>query len=104
MSNTEHGRNQPPVLQLNPADPLVVATRELKAGEEVGLGDIKPVETIARGHKMPTQGTACHAANEGHPAPPRRGAGPQPRPGDRHRQKGAYSRPAHPRSYCRVPG
>src|SRR3954469_595506 len=58
MSNTEHGRNQPPVLQLNPADPLVVATRELKAGEEVGLGDIKPVETIARGHKMATQSIA----------------------------------------------
>jgi altronate hydrolase len=55
MSNTEHGRNQPPVLQLNPTDPLVVATRELKPGEEVGLGEIKPVETIARGHKMATR-------------------------------------------------
>jgi altronate hydrolase len=52
MSNTEHGRNQPPVLKLNPTDPLVVATRELKPGEEVGLGEIKPAETIARGHKM----------------------------------------------------
>jgi len=50
-----HGRNQPPVLQLNPADPLVVATRELKPGEEVGLGPVKPVEKIGRGHKMATR-------------------------------------------------
>jgi hypothetical protein len=37
MSNTEHGRNQPPFLQLNPTDPLIVATRELKVGEDLGL-------------------------------------------------------------------
>ncbi|HVZ02322.1 MAG TPA: altronate dehydratase family protein [Dongiaceae bacterium] len=55
MPNADHGRNQPPILQLNPADPLVVATRELKAGEEIGLGDLRPVETIARGHKMATK-------------------------------------------------
>src|SRR5215510_9136102 len=54
MSNTEHGRNQPPFLQLNPTDPLIVATRELKAGEDLGL-DVKPVETINRGHKMATK-------------------------------------------------
>ena len=36
-------------------DPLVVATRELKVGEEIGLGDLRPVETIARGHKMATK-------------------------------------------------
>ena len=53
--SAEQGRNQPPVLQLNPADPLVVATRELKPGEAVGLGDLRPVETIARGHKMATR-------------------------------------------------
>ena len=53
MSNTEHGRNQPPFLQLNPADPLIVATRELKPGEDLGIG-VKPVETIGRGHKMAT--------------------------------------------------
>jgi len=58
MSNTEHGHNQPPVLHLNPADPLVVATRELKPGEPIGLGEIKPVETIGRGHKMATQAIA----------------------------------------------
>ena len=44
--------NQPPVLRLNPADPLVVATRDLKAGEEVGLGEVRPVEAIGRGHKL----------------------------------------------------
>jgi len=47
--------NQPPVLQLNPADPLVVATRDLAVGEEIGLGDVKPVEPIARGHKLAVQ-------------------------------------------------
>jgi altronate hydrolase len=53
MANSpERGGNQPPVLQLNPADPLVVATRELKPGESVGLGELKPSEKIARGHKM----------------------------------------------------
>jgi altronate hydrolase len=39
--------NHPPVLQLNPADPLVVATRDLAVGEEIGLGDITPVEPEA---------------------------------------------------------
>ena len=45
-------RNQPPVLLLNPADPLVVATRDLAVGEAVGLGDITPSEPIGRGHKL----------------------------------------------------
>src|ERR1700754_1952854 len=54
MSDTEHGPNRPPFLQLNPTDPLIVATRELKAGEDLGL-DVKPTETIARGHKMATK-------------------------------------------------
>ena len=45
-------RNQPPVLQLNPTDPLVVATRDLAVGEAVGLGDITPSEPIGRGHKL----------------------------------------------------
>jgi altronate hydrolase len=44
--------NQPPVLRLNPADPLVVATRDLKPGEEIGLGEVRPVEPIGRGHKL----------------------------------------------------
>jgi altronate hydrolase len=56
MSNTaDRGRNQPPVLQLNPADPLVVATRDLKPGEAVGLGELTPAEAIGRGHKMATK-------------------------------------------------
>ena len=45
-------RNQPPVLLLNPADPLVVATRDLAVGEALGLGDITPSEPIGRGHKL----------------------------------------------------
>ncbi len=45
-------RNQPPVLLLNPADPLVVATRDLAVGEAVGLGDTTPSEPIGRGHKL----------------------------------------------------
>ena len=39
MPNADQGRNQPPILQLNPADPLVVATRELKPGEEIVIAD-----------------------------------------------------------------
>jgi altronate hydrolase len=45
-------RNQPPVLLLNPADPLVVATRDLKPGEAVGMGEVTPAEPIGRGHKL----------------------------------------------------
>ncbi len=45
-------RNQPPVLRLDPSDPLVIATRDLAPGEAVGLGEVTPVEPIARGHKM----------------------------------------------------
>src|SRR5262245_41703046 len=44
--------NRPPVLHLNPADPLVVATRDLVPGEAIGLGDVTPSEPIGRGHKM----------------------------------------------------
>ena len=47
--------NQPPVLLLNPADPLVVATRDLAVGEAIGLGDLTPVEPIGRGHKLAIQ-------------------------------------------------
>lgn len=53
--------NQPPVLRLNPADPLVVATRDLKAGEEVGLGEVTPREPIPRGHKLAVQAIAVGA-------------------------------------------
>jgi altronate hydrolase len=45
-------RNQPRVLQLDPSDPLVVATHDLAVGEAIGFGDVTPVEPIARGHKM----------------------------------------------------
>jgi altronate hydrolase len=44
--------NRPPVLHLNASDPLVVATRDLVVGEEIGFGDVKPTEPIARGHKL----------------------------------------------------
>jgi altronate hydrolase len=44
--------NRPPVLHLNASDPLVVATRDLVVGEEIGFGEVKPVEPIARGHKL----------------------------------------------------
>jgi altronate hydrolase len=44
--------NRPPVLHLNASDPLVVATRDLAIGEEIGFGEVKPVEPIARGHKL----------------------------------------------------
>jgi altronate hydrolase len=47
--------NRPPVLQLNPSDPLVVATRDLDPGEAVGLGALSPLEPIVRGHKMAIQ-------------------------------------------------
>ena len=45
-------RDQPPVLLLNPTDPLVVATRDLAVGEAVGQGEITPSEPIGRGHKL----------------------------------------------------
>ncbi|MBA4095851.1 MAG: galactonate dehydratase [Rhodospirillum sp.] len=44
--------NRPPVLHLNASDPLVVATRDLAVGEEIGFGDVTPTEPIARGHKL----------------------------------------------------
>ena len=44
--------NRPPVLHLNASDPLVVATRDLAVGEEIGFGEVKPTEPIARGHKL----------------------------------------------------
>ena len=47
--------NQPPVLHLNAADPLVVATRDLAAGEAIGMGSFTPVEPISRGHKLAVQ-------------------------------------------------
>ncbi len=43
---------KPAVLQLNPADPLVIATRDLKPGEPVGFGDLRPAQPIGRGHKL----------------------------------------------------
>jgi len=45
-------RNQPPVLHLNPSDPLVIATRDLAVGEAIGMGSVTPVERIGRGHKL----------------------------------------------------
>ena len=47
--------NRPPVLHLNPSDPLVVATRDLAPGEAVGLGTLAVLEPIVRGHKMAIQ-------------------------------------------------
>jgi altronate hydrolase len=44
--------NRPPVLHLNASDPLVVATRDLAVGEEIGFGEVTPTEPIARGHKL----------------------------------------------------
>ena len=44
--------NRPPVLHLNASDPLVVATRDLAVGEEIGFGNVTPLEPIARGHKL----------------------------------------------------
>jgi len=48
-------QNRPPVLHLNASDPLVVAMRDLAAGEEIGLGEVKPLAPIARGHKLAIQ-------------------------------------------------
>src|SRR5271157_3691204 len=44
--------NRPPVLHLNPSDPLVIATRDLDPGEAVGLAGLAVLEPIVRGHKM----------------------------------------------------
>jgi altronate hydrolase len=53
--------NRPPVLHLNASDPLVVATRDLAVGEEIGFGDVTPTEPIARGHKLAIQPVAAGA-------------------------------------------
>ncbi|HXQ41481.1 MAG TPA: altronate dehydratase family protein [Candidatus Udaeobacter sp.] len=47
--------NRPPVLHLNPSDPLVIATRDLAPGEAVGLSALAVQEPIMRGHKMAVQ-------------------------------------------------
>jgi altronate hydrolase len=48
-------QNRPPVLHLNASDPLVVAVRDLAAGEEIGFGAVKPAVPIGRGHKLAIQ-------------------------------------------------
>ncbi len=40
------------VLHLHPADPLVVALRDLAAGEPVGIGAVIACEPITKGHKV----------------------------------------------------
>ncbi|HEY1385361.1 MAG TPA: UxaA family hydrolase, partial [Dongiaceae bacterium] len=52
------GQNRPPVLHLNASDPLVVAIRDLAAGEEIGFGAVKPAAPVARGHKLAIQAIA----------------------------------------------
>src|SRR5919197_797922 len=54
-STMNDGQNRPPVLHLNASDPLVVAVRDLNAGEEIGFGAVKPVAPIAHGHKLAIQ-------------------------------------------------
>ena len=82
--------NQPPVLHLNPADPLVVATRDLASAKRSGLG-VTPVEPIGRGHKLAVQpiasGTPVRKFGQIIGMATRR---------DR-------ARPAYPRAQCRVP-
>ena len=48
-------QNRPPVLHLNDSDPLVVAMRDLAAGEEIGFGTVTPAQAITRGHKLAIQ-------------------------------------------------
>ena len=50
--------NRPSVLRLNPSDSLVVATRDIAAGEDIGYG-VKASEAIPRGHKVAIKGTAA---------------------------------------------
>ena len=47
--------NRPAVLRLNPSDPLVIATRNLGPGEDVGFGGVVALEPIGRGHKLAIQ-------------------------------------------------
>ena len=51
-------QNRPPVLHLNNSDPLVVAMRDLAAGEEIGFGAVTPAQPITRGHKLAIQAIA----------------------------------------------
>src|SRR5579871_3831243 len=51
--------NRPPVLRLNPSDPLVVATRDILAGEDIGFGRVVTAEPIGRGHKVAIQPIAA---------------------------------------------
>src|ERR1043165_6009087 len=50
--------NRPSVLRLNPSDPLVVATRDIAAGADIGNG-VKAAEAIPRGHKAAIQAVAA---------------------------------------------
>ena len=38
--------SRPAVLRLNPSDPLVVATRDIPAGEDIGFGKVTASEAI----------------------------------------------------------
>ena len=51
--------NRPAVLRLNPSDPLVVATRDIPAGEDIGFGKVVAAEAIPRGHKVAIQAIAA---------------------------------------------
>jgi len=47
--------DRPATLRLNASDPVVVAIRDIAAGEPVGFGGVKTVEPIGRGHKVAIQ-------------------------------------------------
>jgi altronate hydrolase len=51
--------NRPSVLHLNPSDPLVVATRDIPAGEDLGFNRVAAREPIPRGHKVAIQPIAA---------------------------------------------
>ncbi len=44
--------DRPATLHLNAGDPLVVALRDLAAGEPVGAGPVRAAQAIAKGHKV----------------------------------------------------
>jgi altronate hydrolase len=44
--------DRPATLRLHASDPLVVALRDIAAGEPIGAGDVKAAEPIGKGHKI----------------------------------------------------
>ena len=51
--------DRPATLRLHAADPLIVAMRDIAAGEALGERDLRAGEPITKGHKIATRAIAA---------------------------------------------